>query len=73
MDTSDLQAAILEFPHPVRTCIVLDCPIEKLDLTNIDTDFEIVFLSRLQAEILVLPAAILNFDKYGFSHNSCVL
>ena len=55
MDTSGLQAVILEFPLPVRTCKVLHGPFELLDLKNVGTDFDIVFLSCLQAEIWVFP------------------
>ena len=45
MGTSSLEAAILDFPLPVRTCNVLDRSIGLLDLKNIDVAFEIVFLS----------------------------
>ena len=55
MGTSGLEAAILDFPLPVRTCNVLDCSIGLLDLKNMDIAFEIVFLSCRQAEIRVLP------------------
>ena len=62
MGTSSLEATILDFPLPVRTCNVLDCSVGLLDLKNMDMAFEIVFLSCLQAMgTFGLKAAILDF------------
>jgi len=70
MGTSGLEAAILDFPLPVRSYIIPDCPILWLDLKNIDIAFKIVFLSCLQAEIWVLPVG----DRHlGFATSGLVV
>jgi hypothetical protein len=53
MGTSRSEAAILDFPLPVRSHNIMDTPIEYVDLENIDMAVVISYLSCLQAEIYV--------------------
>ena len=44
-------AAILDLPHPVRSDITRNDPIDLLDLENVGLAVEIALLSSLQAEL----------------------
>ena len=61
MDSSGLEAAIVEFPLPVRSCNFLDRPIDWLDLKNINIAFLIFSLSTgWNVDISGFEAAILD-------------
>jgi len=67
MDTSGLEAVILQFSLPVSLCNVLDCHWVS-EPKNIAIASEIVLSSCLQSERLVFPSF-----RFGGRHLQCLL